>query len=265
MPVPTTPLPALVLPPALPRDALLWFLGAPPVTSQVFGAVRERLGRGDLIPLFGDKPLPWPALVERLAERLAASEQPVLLVAHGLAVPVALRVQPTALLLINGPVTRVDPVTQALGNLGRYAPVFLEGLLLPAVWLAFLRSSAGLRRAVANPYVMDRDTVAALATSSVGTRQDRKAVARFLISLVETPPGPAVPTVPTVLAWGDEDDLYPSFEASFLESSSPLVRRLDVPGGRFGYPVERPWALAEIIEDILSESLRTDPATTFMS
>lgn len=189
-----------------------------------------------------------------IARRIARGR--TTLVAHGLAVPAAVaaasEAPPALLVLANGPITRLDPVTRTVARLastGALSPT----LLRPSLWLRWLASSAGLRRAVVNPYVMDRDTVALLCEQEVATPEGRRAVVAYLGSLHGALPDARGLTCPTVLLWGDEDPLYPASEADWLVSSSAGARLLPVPGGRFLYPEERPWWMADALRDVLPD------------
>lgn len=243
-----------------------WFVAGPPFGPSLFAGVRERLGVGVLVDLLdlGPSGGGWR---ERGAV-LAAQAEGRFVVAHGLAVPAALHAAavggPAAVLVSNGPVTRLDPVSSALARL-LALPGLTEAMLRPSVWLAWLRSSAGLRRAVVNPYVMDRDTVAALCRSRVSTAAARSATAAYLRSLRAGLPEAAAVRVPTWLVWGDEDGLYPNSEADFLDSTLGGGRRLVVAGGRWAHPVERPWAMADRVETAARMAVVFVPPATPMS
>ncbi len=165
-----------------------------------------------------------------------------LVFAHGLAIPAALRSGAAALILSNGPISRLDPVTRSLAALG---PA-LSACLFPAIALRWLRSSAGLRRAVANPYAMDHDTVAALCGPPIASAEGRRHVAAYLRWLPSAVPGP-VAECPTWALWGDEDGLYPTSEADVFDAQGEGGRVAWLPGGRFVHPEELPWAVADAI------------------
>lgn len=225
------------------------FVAGPPFGPELFAAVRDHLGTGRCVAVPEGAGTTW----ERAGEALAREAAGMLLVAHGLAVPAALHAAilggPCAVVVSNGPVTRVDPVTRTIARL--LAPPGAPGLLLrPEPWLAWLRSSLGLRRAVANPYVMDRDIVAALCASRVADPDSRRALAGYLQSVVAALPDPHQVRVPTWAVWGDEDVLYPDFEADYLDTCLGGGRRLVVSGGRFVHPVERPWSVADRVATV---------------
>jgi pimeloyl-ACP methyl ester carboxylesterase len=230
----------------VPPDFLL--LSGPPFGPTLWEGVRARLGSGKATSI-----LDFGAGGPTSRGRALASDAPpgAVIVAHGSAVPavvVAASASPASLrgvVLVNGPVTRVDPVSRALAAI-LSAPGGTS-LLRPRPWLRWLASSAGLRRAVVNPYVMDRDTVAAVCGPVVGSGEGRAAAAAYLRALSEPLPDPRSIAVPTLAAWGDDDALYPASEADFLESSVADCRHVRVPGGKHLHPIERPWALADAV------------------
>ncbi len=188
------------------------------------------------------------AVAKRIAARVDSADGPVVLVAHGLAVPAVTRASALAganlrhVVLSNGPVTRLDPFTRAFAGAG---PA-LSAALHPALFLRWLASSAGLRRAVCNPYIMDRDTIDAICGPLVARGSDRAAVAQYLRSLSPLPAFRS-PPVPTTFAWGDDDALYPLSEADTADAIAGGGRVRAIPGGRYVHPEERPWALADLV------------------
>ncbi len=252
-----------------PRYALLV---GPPFGPPLLRHVQDRLG-GDPARSVLDSTFPehgWRERAEALVGRLGS--EPVVVVAHGLAAPVAiaaaLKSPPAALVLSNGPITRLDSFTaiaaRMAGSPGSRA-LLEHALLRPPFWLRWLASSAGLRRAVVNPYVMDRDTVALLCQPSVATPADRQATVAYLRSLAEGLPDVRAVACPVLLAWGSGDPLYPASEADYAEAGCPRARHLSIPGGRFVHPEERPWAMADAIEGWLVDQGLRGATTTTMS
>ncbi|MDP2309227.1 MAG: alpha/beta hydrolase [Pseudomonadota bacterium] len=231
----------------------------------------ERLGYGEARSVI-DPSAPghgWSDRAAVIAEQI--DRGPTVLVAHGLAVPAAvaaaLLTPPVALVMSNGPLRRLDPFTRALAGLCATRPgggLLQHSLLRPQPWLGWLASSAGLRRAVVNPYVMDRDTVAALCGPLVATKEGRAAVAAYLGSLRELP-DPRALRCPVLLLWGDADPLYPSEEAAFLESALTGAQHRSVPGGQHVHPEERPWEMADRLAAWLAEQGISPAAATRMS
>ncbi len=217
-------------------DRLL-LLAGPPFGPALFRGVEARLR--SLAPSLRVESAAVPC-----GERppFAPEARGALVFAHGLAIPAALRSDAGALILSNGPITRLDPATRSLAALG---PALVP-LLHPALLLRWLRSSAGLRRAVANPYAMDHDTIAALCGPPVARAEGRRQVAAYLRWLPSAVPGPAA-DCPTWALWGDEDALYPTSEADVFDAQGEGGRVAWLPGGRFVHPEELPWAVADAI------------------
>ena len=192
--------------------------------------------------------------LDAVAARIVARTQPNdVCIAHGLAVPaliraLALGAAPRAVVLSNGPITRLDPVTRTWIGFGALLPM----LLSPPIVTRWLRSSAGLRRAVCNPYIMDRDTLAAIADPLFGSVALRRAVAEYLRSLDTLPALPAGGP-PVWLVWGDDDPLYPLAEADSADVILGGGRVVAIPGGRFVHPEERSWALADRVTALFAQ------------
>lgn len=245
----------------------VWFIAGPPVEHGLFAEVRRRLGFGVEVPLLdADAPGGWRERAEALSARVARAPRPVVAVAHGLALPAVFGARGfDAVLVMDGPVTRLDPVSAALARLAATSPRLLANLARPGPWIGWLASSAGLRRAVVNPYAMDRDTVGALAMSRVETAAGRNALVRYLASLVGDLPDPASCGVPVGACWGDADALYPASEMDFLAARLPGCFVRVVPGGRLMHPVEQPWAVADVVAEFLSETSRSASGATSVS
>jgi pimeloyl-ACP methyl ester carboxylesterase len=235
------------------------FLSGPPLTEGLWRIAAPRAeartgGRCEAASVlrYGDG---WRAAADALAQELRV--RPRVVVAHGLALPAAIgaaaQVAPPLLVLVNGPLTELDPVHAVLARAARGgAGLLAQTLLRPGVWLPILASSVALRRAVVNPYAMDRDIVDALAGPLVADASGRAAVARWWGSLAERWPDPANLACPLVLAWGDEDRLYPAATASALAARQPGIRHVRVPGARWLWPEERPWAVVDALEAALA-------------
>ena len=206
-------------------------------------------------------PAPEDPTVHGLAAAVIAAarkfNQPIALVAHGTAVPVAWRaaqaLQPAALVLSDGPVSRLDGVLGGLCQLARSPWLFSKTVLQPDFLTRWLASSAGLRRAVVNPYVADRDTVVALLAPLLRSPEHRLAVARFLRSLPQAVVSPTPYEGRTLLCWGDADPLYGPEIADEARRWLPQADVVAVPGGQHLHPLERPWAMADLVVQWLTE------------
>ena len=241
--------------------ATIVLVAGPPTSAAMWSALEDRLRdhghRTHAVELFDPAPAdPTPAGLARvLATTLAEIEQPIL-VAHGTAIPVALLAAeqhaPAALVLTNGSLGGLDPVTAAVCRLARSQRLFSTLLLHPRIWLRWLASSAGLRRTVVNPYVMDRDTVVALCGPLLQSGAHRRAVTTFLAALPEFASQPPRIDCPTLLLWGDEDPLQPSHVADSARRWLPSAEVAVVPGGQHFHPLERPWAMADQLDQWLA-------------
>ena len=233
-------------------------LAGPPASAALWTELRRRLislgHEVDAIELLDDAPtaVDPASLAARLVGRGAVRAGDVL-VAHGLALPVAQAVAAAlplgALVLSNGPLPGLDPVAAALA---RWPEASLKTLMRPTLLNRWLASSAGLRRTVVNPYVMDRDTVVMLTAPWAGSAAGRKAAAAYLRSLPGAAPVAPRPGTPILLLWGDEDPLYPPFLADRFATSQAGIDRRTIPGGDHFHPLERPWAFADCLAEWLA-------------
>lgn len=231
--------------------AQLWFLAAPPLGPQMYQGICQRIGGGIVLDSAEFSP-DYRRAGQELAERIQNEKTPIVLVAHGLALPMAIMAAqhaPLALLVLsNGPITRLDPVTAALAQMASRpgGPALLSATLFqPRLWIRYLASSLGLRRLVANPYVMDRDTVATLASPALSDYATRQHLAARLSSLNTGLPDVKTITCPVRLIWGDADPLYPGYEADYIYSALSNCTWERIPGAQHLHPWERPWELAD--------------------
>ena len=153
------------------------------------------------------------------------------------------------LVLSNGPISSLDPLTSSFAKL----PTFLQKLYLhPYIAHRYLRSSLGLRRLVVNPYVMDHDTVVALCHALF----DPKIRTRYLDGLqqlISMENNFNSQAKHHMAIWGDQDLLYPTKIASTLQNRIPDLKRIDILGGKFLHPIERPWAIADTLHQGINE------------
>ncbi len=197
-----------------------------------------------------------PALVDGLVSRIRSLGDDVVLVGHGTAVPVvwraAVECSPLGLVLSNGPVHTLDPVLNALSKAARSPGLLARTVLRPEILQRWLASSAGLRRTVVNPYVMDRDTVVRISDPILATPEHRLKVARYLAELSRLPNVPPAYEGRTLLFWGDGDPLYTAATVDEARRWLPNADHLAVPGGQHFHPVERPWFMADALAEYLS-------------
>ena len=231
--------------------ATIWLLAGPPFDAPFFGDVVARLratGHPEVQALsvvaLGAT---WEASADALALRVGKDD---VVVAHGLAIAVALgvaaRVPVGHVVLINGPLLALDPLSQAVVRMAAL-PGAAETVFRPGSWLMWLRSSVGLRRAANNPYAMDRDTVAAVCGGLVADGAARRALCGWLTSVSTPWPSPRASSAPVTLFWGDNDRLHPLGEADAAAVSGENIHIRVASGGRYAWPLEMPWTLADAL------------------
>ncbi len=227
-----------------------WLVAGPPFGGEpMWGPVIRRWGTArtrvvDVLALGADV----DTAAASLAREIRNADRSIAIVAHGTALPVAWRAArdggAAGLVLTNGPLTSLDPISRALIGWTGIAPWSLRpGLAVPA-----LASSLALRRLVVNPYVMDRDTVVALVGGAFDTAERRAAVRRYLRSVAESFEQKPAFGGRTLCVWGDGDVLHPPAVADEARRWFPVYQHVAVPGGRLFHPVERPWSLADAVD-----------------
>lgn len=230
----------------------------PPFSGRLWHQVHERLESHQLPACIVELHAPpgtgsIAAATERICQALDGQTDPVL-VAHGTAIPAALlaaqQSPPAGLVLTNGALRRLDP---ALSAISRLPPAVLH----PRIWLRYLASSIALRRAVVNPYVMDRDTVVAVCEPTIRSKALRSSQQQFLKDVARGASKAPAFTGPTMFLWGDNDKLYPNSITDSARSEFPQLREVPVPGGRHLHPIERPWFIADEIRNWCAIGLAT--------
>lgn len=228
----------------------LFLVAAPPFGARLFDVAVERMRQVAptlevVVRSAGELGAGWQQAGDALAAQVGAGDA---LVGHGFAVPAVLRAAERSpagpVILVNGPLVPDGPVVSAVRRAGRVPG---SGRLVPgALWYAGLRSSLGLRRAVNNPYVMDRDTVAAVCDLAHSGGSVAAAAAWFG-SLVGPWPEPAGLGARLTLLWGDNDRLFPLSGVDRVATSMATSPVVVAPGGRWMWPLEMPWAFADAV------------------
>ena len=236
----------------------LLLVAAPPASSAMWNDVTRRLAHHGLRARAIELWDPTPAdptvdgLAQRLVEEILGTDGEVILVAHGTALPIAraaaARTPVAGLVLTNGPVEELD-LPPGRWRLARSPRALAATLLQPAAWTRWLASSAGMRRTVVNPYVMDRDTVVALTAPYTASAAHRESAARFLRDLRSIAQPDAPQTDRSLLVWGDEDPLYPASLCDVARAGIPGIEVVEVPGGQHFHPIERPWYIADLVAE----------------
>lgn len=220
-------------------------LSSPPFGEHFWTLVRDRLVEyGHDVSIH--TPVETHATVSEACEQLARTITPSdQVVAHGLAVPLLLQFAQKhpidCAFVSNGPLKSLDPLCTAYSTL----PTFLQKIYLhPALSFRFFCSSLGFRRAVVNPYVMDKEMVSRTCDPLNKSSFRANSVA-YLKDLGSFSPPESLQTR-LVAIWGDHDLLYPTTIATELQHRYD-TKRIDIEGGKLLHPIERPWAIADII------------------
>lgn len=228
------------------------FVSGPPTSGAIFQRVQERLAPRRSIAIEGlaNAESFDAATFSREFKALCEAENVGAVVVHGLALPLVLQSDLAAvelLVLSNGPLRRLDPFTRALS---RVPCTVMEKLVLqPRVFNKWLASSVGLRRAVVNPYVMERDVVEGLTAPFLESSVARKQTNRWLKALPKQLPATLPVDTKVVAIWGDKDFLYPVEEVEQYQD----LEVINIPGGRFLHPQERPWELADACREMFEK------------
>jgi pimeloyl-ACP methyl ester carboxylesterase len=236
------------------RGPPILLVGGPPASAELFRTVQARLrprrtGAIDigLEPTIGQ--------LAELADRLAAAcveWEASALVAHGMAVPIAWQLPGIAvprLILSNGPVQALHPAIRVLARLPE--AVWKKGLLRPDFASRWLASSLALRRAVVNPYVMEREAVDRLVQDLISSESSRANTAKWVRGLGALLPLHSGRRGQVDAIWGDRDPFHPIAQIEALLQHFPGSRLERIPGGQWLHPEERPWAMADILVRLL--------------
>ncbi len=118
-------------------------------------------------------------------------------------------------------------------------------------WLPRRRGSVPPGRAVpVSPSASGRYSLALLAEPSDVELAGFVAVAP--VAIRGFVPDPAVADTPTLLVWGEDDDVIPLAEAEVLRSQLPTSELIEVPGGSHAPYDDQPEAFTEILLGFLA-------------
>ena len=169
---------------------------------------------------------------------------------HGLLLPFVLWAigdqQVQRIIVSNGPFDQLDPISSFAQKI---PSKLFSWYMHPLLSLRIFRSSFGMRRLVVNPYVMDAEMV----EKSCAPLKDRTARKSLATHIKEVPNLPLPQTIqsPGLVLWGDQDILYPISIATKICARYPSFDRKDIRGGAFLHPLERPWAMADLMHENL--------------
>ncbi len=222
-------------------------IAGPPLGAVVFEHVQRRMAprKSIAVELVG-----IPSSEATLAGLSAKMDQVVqatqasAVVAHGLAVPVAMRTKGVRVYVSNGPLRAPDAGLRGLASAGQ--STLAQLIMQPALARRWMASSAGLRRAVVNPYVMDRDTVVRLSAAVLESPETRATASAWIRACsADVDQDWAVDMSEVFGIWGDSDPLYPLAQLRSALAGPGANLPSVIPGGRNMHLVERPWELAD--------------------
>jgi len=244
----------------------IWFIAGPPFDATLWSDSAQRLRDLGLhtkcYSLLRSGTGSLASEAQCLSSAIEATQDDVILVGHGTALPLVLKVAQSGSLrgavLTNGPIDHPDPFTQSLCTVAKLPSPIGKVLFHPRILLRFLASSVGLRRTVVNPYVMEHDTVVAICGPIFADPEIRHRVQTYLKSIANLQEQHPKTSTPILICWGDEDWINNCNYSSFVQRNEIQTTLKTVSGGRFLHPVERPWEIADIIYDWT----RNGPTTT---
>ncbi len=186
------------------------------------------------------------------------------IVTHGLSAPLVFDVlgdlttdhKCPRIILSNGFLTTGVGLSQwILPQIWRLPCTVKQQLLRPTFTLPFLASSAIFRRLVVNPYVMDRATINKLCQKLLSSKDYRTSLCNYFQDLEQwrmpTFTREQLSTIDLHAIWGDGDLLFPLEQLETLSLKEHISTRV-IPGGAHFHPIERPWSIADAIQEILS-------------
>jgi hypothetical protein len=227
--------------------APILLIAGPPLGAIVFEHVQRRMApRRSIAVELVQVPIAQANLkgLSAKMDEIVAATGASAVVAHGLAVPIAMRVKGVRVYVSNGPLQHPESVMRGLTSAGQ--STLAQLILQPALALRWMSSSAGLRRAVVNPYVMDRDTVVRLSQAVLATAETRKSAASWIKDVsAGIDQNWVVESSEVFGIWGDSDPLYPLGQLRKALGGPGANPPSVIPGGRNMHLVERPWELAD--------------------
>ena len=171
-------------------------------------------------------------------------------VAHGLALPLAWRYcelyQIDNLIISNGLVEKSGLNHMILRSINTIPKLIANQLLRPMIALPLLASSAAFRRLVINPYVMDYDNIVLLCQEQLHNASIRQNMSQYLSYCDNFAINQKLLVHNLLAIWGDIDPLFPVKQIQNMQSPNAIQIKI-IEGGAHFHPIERPWAMADII------------------
>jgi pimeloyl-ACP methyl ester carboxylesterase len=227
------------------------FVAGPPGSAIMWGNVQRRLAPRSTVAV--EFPLMTNGSFEEITDRLreiVSEVGAVVVVSHGEAVPFVLSIEASCVqlqVLTNGRLLGGLEAAQ-VSNLPK---TIINSVTKLGIGPRFFSSSLGLRRAVKNPYVMDKAVVDSMIAPYFSTKEQRKGMlALFRLTSEERT---LRTKVPVHVIWGDSDRMHPKKALEAWASNFMDVTIEYVPGGRWFYPVECPWELADRLVNIVKD------------
>jgi pimeloyl-ACP methyl ester carboxylesterase len=175
---------------------------------------------------------------------------PIYILAHGSSIQIALECASfpniAGIALTNGSFYQDSQLLKLAVSLPNFAMSILSQ---PKIAVALFRSSIGMRRWVVNPYVMNHDMVVTVCEEFISSSIYRDNCLKYI---KEKPSSlQKIPQIrkPTLLIWGTGDYFHPIEHLSQHLSDSDAITCVNVPGGRYLHPIERPWETADSVHE----------------
>jgi len=232
-------------------------LAGPPVSALLYRHLLGPLGRAGFSLIMPDlfHPPEADCSIEGIVDRLSTLIPPdAIVVSHGLALPIAMGLSRAAsiqgLVVLDGPLERLDFISNQVCRLAQRMPFMLKHVLFrPSIFVPLLASSVALRRAVINPYVMDRDIVAMLVAPNIATAEHREKMAEYMASIRTIGGKWPDPGVPVLMLWGASNPLYPPPDSPSGALSGADVEAKALAGATLFHIEEQPWKVADAVVD----------------
>ena len=192
--------------------------------------------------------------VHILNEIIEQLNDDVVLLTHGSTLEIGLKLTKNkavkGVVLTNGSVSKPSHIAQ----IGLKTPKWLMKLLSqPGLATSIFSSSAGMRRWVVNPSVMNRARVVMVCKEFLESEIYRKNCLNWISNHSLPISEAACLETPILSIWGTHDNFHPLHERQKLDTISPKHEGVEVLGGRYLHPIERPWETADAVLNWLTK------------